>query len=277
MKILTLMEDVRSTESPEVEISESKFLELLRDRCRNSYEVVKKSPLYTHEGDYNFSIIKPAQKTRKSPFWIDRLVARFKKWSRFPSREHSLKLVHDYRRIGDDAHLVIPFDGAVLGVCSQATFYRSFPEATKRLKIPKVDNYGLQDWLHNLIDGVNQLIKADIKIEDLNNFSDASKALHQIEKTFQQKSNEIRTALKTNDHDIDPDIVNLVTDLLNKRIVDIEQYLEDVFEPVANSFDVVKIESYSQHTSDKELWTDGNCLVIKRSKYVELFKRGEVK
>ena len=48
-------------------------------------------------------------------------------------------------------------------------------------------------------------------------------------------------------------------------------------DPDLNGFSSVRVESFSNLPSDREVWIDDPCLLIKRNKYIELHAEGDIK
>jgi hypothetical protein len=71
--------------------------------------------------------------------------------------------------------------------------------------------------------------------------------------------------------------VKILSDLLERHIADIDRYLDEKLEPEANGFSCVKIESFHNAHGERAVWTSSKCLLIKRSRYIELSKKEIIK
>jgi len=68
----------------------------------------------------------------------------------------------------------------------------------------------------------------------------------------------------------------IIKDLLARHVVSTERYLEEKLGPDENGFFSMRIESFGKGNGDHEVWVDKPVLLIKRSAYVDLNKRGEL-
>src|SRR4051812_18468691 len=99
MKLNHIVEKKEEQLSFTEKLNEHKFLELLREKARNSYLVVKTVPLYLDDKGEDMMLVRPDHKEQKSAFWIDKLIQTFSNWNRYPSRRHCLKVYPHLDRV----------------------------------------------------------------------------------------------------------------------------------------------------------------------------------
>ena len=174
---------------------------------------------------------------------------------------------------------VIPFDTARVGICPDTSFFRSFKHVEKDFDLKKLDNNGLQSWVTHVSQGLEKLGEVELNIDapNLRLFSHFRGALNKIDKVIQQKRAELKTMFKKKRDDLEDEEVTMLSDMLNRHITNIDQYLEEKLEPEANGFSCIKIESFHNADGEHEVWTDSPCLLIRRSRYIELHKKGVIK
>lgn len=260
------------------ELSELKFLENLHDHCKNSYSVIKNSPLYIQlETKEDFFIIRPKEKVEKSPFWIDKLIESLNNWKTFPDRKRCVKCYNSLDRVGNikEAFVVIPFDNSRIGICSSDSFYRSFKEF-KKYGIERVDNTGISNWF-SLICSAIKAIDPELKIKcDIDSFPELKALMNSIDDVLKDNKSSLLNKLKTTETLSDEETI-VIRDLLSRHITTVEKYLDEKLDPQINGFSTVRIDSLAKSKDDKELWTESPCLLIRRDAYIEMHKRGAVK
>lgn len=259
------------------ELSEGDFVDALKKRARNSYTVIKQSPLFIHAEGADYVLMTPSEKPSRSPFWLDRIVSDSHLWKRYPDRQRCLRAYTDINRVGDGSiYVVIPLDGTRVGVCSAMSFYRSFKHAEKALDLKKLDNEGLENWSKLVVIGLNKL-GADLTEGDLDSIGDFKKRLRVIDKFLQSTTrSKLNNVFKEKRDEMEDTTRKVMGDILSRHVTNIDAYLEEKLDPEGNGFQLMKIESMHRFTEDREIWISGPCLLIKRDKYLDMHKRGVV-
>lgn len=261
------------------ELSELKFLEMLKERARNSHTVMKKMPIFKEDNGPDFMLVTPSEKDTRSAFWIDRMIKDMQPWSRYPSRTRFIKGYTSIERLGgidEDHYVVIPLDRSRVGICPNASFYRSFKLA-ENMGLTRVDNDGLATWIEQIFKAISDLMpEAKLQVRIPRTFSEFKKMLKEADKEIKGNQSKLKKLLK--DSDDLPDAEKLVlTDLLDRHVTSCETYLAEKFDPDQNKFGSVRIESLSASAEDREVWVSDPCLLIRRSKYIELHEKGTIK
>lgn len=262
------------------ELSELKFLEMLKERARNSHNVMKKAPIFREDKGPDFMLVTPAEKETRSSFWVDKLIKKLQAWKRFPSRTRFIKGYTSVDRLGGsdaDHYVIIPLDRARVGICPGAAFYKSFEHAEKGMGIARVDNDGLGSWVEKVAKGISELYpEAKINVRVPDNYQDFLKLLREIDREIKSHRPELKKQLKTSEEIGDAEKL-VLTDLLERHVTSCETYLGEKLDPDQNKFGSVRIESLASTPGDREVWLDDPCLMIKRSKYLEMHEKGTIK
>ena len=259
------------------ELSEGDFADLLRSKAKNSYVIVKKSPLFIHAEGAPFMLMTPGEKPTRSSFWLDRLISDSKSWDRFPDRLRCIKAYTDISRVGDgEVYVVIPLDGSRVGICSNRSFYRSFKTAEKAFDLTKLDNEGLESWIKLIVVGLNTL-GADLPEDNIDDFSQFKKILQKIDKFLQKTPRfKLTNSFKEKRDEMENVTRRVVNDVLSRHVTNIDAYLDEKLDPESNGFQMMKIESMHKFTEDREVWISDPCLLVDRSKYIDMHGRGIV-
>ena len=262
------------------ELSELKFLEMLKEKARNSHNVMKHMPIFREDHGPDFMLVTPTEKETRSSFWIDKMIKNIQAWSRFPSRTRCIKGYTSVDRLGgkdSDHYVVIPLDRARVGICPSDSFYRSFNDAEKGLGIVRVDNDGLSTWIETVSRGISNLFPdAKINVRSPETYADFQKLLKEIDKELKENKSKIKKLLKDSDNLAD-DEKKVLVDLLDRHVTTCETYLAEKLDPDQNKFSSIRIESLNAVGNDREVWMTDQCLLIKRSKYIELHEKGTIK
>lgn len=274
MKLRSLIEEAAPIEHRK-ELTESKFLELLKSKAKNSYVVAKKNPFFRQDSGPDMMMVTPEIKEERSKFWVDKMIKEIPSWGKMPSRSRFIKAYTNYDRTfgGDDVYVMIPFDGTRIGIAPGPSFYRSFKDIEKSLGFDRVDNKTFIEWLENVQEGLAQITDTKIKKHEPKTFGEFKRALGQIDKVLESDRKVLEKNLSSGES-LSVEQAKIMKDLLARHVVSTERYIEEKLEPEANGFHSIRIESFSKGTGDHEIWIDKPCLLIKRSAYIEMNKRG---
>ena len=261
------------------ELSELKFLEMLKEKARNSHNVMKHMPIFREDHGPDFMLVTPAEKETRSSFWIDKMIKSIQSWSRFPSRTRCIKGYTSVDRLGgqdSDHYVVIPMDRSRIGICPTDSFYRSFG-VQKSMGVVRIDNDGLSTWIETVTKGISNLFpEAKINVRSPETYADFQKLLKEVDKELKENKSKIKKLLKDSDNLADDEKLVLV-DLLDRHVTTCETYLAEKLDPDQNKFSSIRVESLSAVGDDREVWMADPCLLIKRSKYIELHEKGTIK
>lgn len=276
MKLASLIEEAPAPEHRK-DLSEGKFLEILKGKAKNAHHIAKQMPFFRQDKGADFMLVSPELREERSSFWVDKLIKDIPAWSKMPSRSRFIKAYTQYNRTfgGDDVYVLIPLDGTRIGIAPEASFYRSFKDMEKSIGFDKVDNKSFADWLQNVQEGLAQITDTPVKKIEPATFGQFKKGLDQIDKILQQDRRVLEKNLSHGEA-LSADQAKIIKDLLSRHVTSTERYLAEKLEPEANGFHSVRIESFTKGTGDHEIWIDKPCLLIKRTAYIELNKKGEL-
>lgn len=268
------LSELKYEEAREQRLSELKALEVLREKCRNSHDSAKGVPIFKRLKLADpYYLITPESGVLKSKYLIEGLISELRSWKRFPDRSKSVRGYTDHDRALNrdegEMYLILPFDGAKIGVAGASTFTRSFEHGSKMLGVGKLDNAGLFDWLMSVVTVANQA-GANIKVSEPSTLNQLMKAFEKLEILKGPKVKKAIVDLK----DADDAGVRRALHLVDRRGTVLE-FFDEALDPEANNFDL--LTTSSSFPKDREAWTTSKCLAIRVDKYDELYKRGDVK
>jgi len=226
-------------------------------------------------------MVTPAVREVKTAFWLDRLVKDMTAWKRFPSRSKFLRGYTSAERAGDvesELYVMIPYDYARVGICPKSSFYKSFNLAQKDFGIDRMDNDGLSKWIAGLCRALTQLDPKAKFDEEVNpdTFGQFNKLIKQIDDVVSKGKDALKRKLKDNESINDEDR-KVINDLLSRHITNTQAYINEKLDPENNGFSAIRVESFAHKPDPREVWIDSPCLLVKKSKYLEMYKRGAVK
>lgn len=276
MRFVNFLSEDEDTREHKRELSDARFLELLRTKCKNSHIIATKVPFFKKDKGPEMMLVTPELKEERSSFWIDKLIQEYPAWKKFPSRSCCIKGYNSYERMNesDETYVIIPFDGARIGVAKGSSFYRSFEDLKTCLDLDKCDNSALTEWLLDIAKMISELLGEEVKIAEPKTYSQFKKALEKLDEIISAKKFDLKKKLSDSDSTLKQN--KRIKDLLNRYVSDMLNYLGEKIDPESNGFSCGKIESFSRNTGDYEVWIDSPCLLIKRTKYIELHKLGAI-
>jgi hypothetical protein len=86
----------------------------------------------------------------------------------------------------------------------------------------------------------------------------------------------LTNAFKEKRDDLEDTTRKVVNDLLTRHVTNIDAYIQEKLDPESNGFHNMRIESMNKFTEDREIWVSDPCLLIQRSKYIDMHGRGLV-
>ena len=276
MRFINFMSEAEDDREHKKALSEAKFLEILRTRCKNSHVIATKVPFFKKDKGAEMMLVTPELKEERSAFWIDKLIQEYPAWKKFPSRSCCIKGYNSFERMdgSDDAYVVIPLDGARIVLAKGSSFYRSFEDLKSSLDIEKCDNAALTEWLMDVFKLIGSLSGEEIKATEPKTYSQFKKALDQLDEVISSKRLDLKKKLLNSDMSLKQN--KRIKDILGRHVTDMLNYIGEKIDPESNGFSCGKIESFSRTAGDYEVWIDSPCLLIKRTKYIELHKLGAI-
>ena len=277
MKLISLIEKEVPEAENRQELSQSKFLEILKSKAKNAHHIAMHTPFFRQDKGPDLMLVTPELKEERSSFWVDKLIKEIPAWSKMPSRSRFLKAYTNFERTfgGDDVYVMIPLDGTRIGIAPGASFYRSFKDLEKSIGFEKVDNDAFIKWLDVVQECLAQLTDTEVKKHEPTTFSQFKKALTQIDDILNQDRKILEKNLSAKES-LSLDQAKIMKDLLSRHVVNTERYLAEKLDPEGNGFQSLRIESFSKGIGDHEVWVDKPVLLIKRNTYIAMNKRGDL-
>jgi hypothetical protein len=230
-------------ESRSIKISENDCIEMIKKDYMDA--IHSKNRIYRgNNEDAPFLYIKPSNYERESPYAVNNyynlLLSNLPSWSKYPKRNKSVICTTEYDvadryKNSDFPYLVLPKDGAEIGVCPENDIWFSF----RGSGIHVLND--LNDVLKNII----KVAAADEKIRDYKHLEMVLKNIYydeeedtEIYSIFKQFQIIIKDYPKTS-------LFNLINDLLS---------------PVDNDFKVTNIKN--RIPDGLEVWISDPCILI---------------
>lgn len=226
-------------------LTEKEFDQIRKENCKNwtsaNTDIFRSMP---DLGDYLY--IDPLKgEFRKSientNLHID-LISNLPSWKDYPKYERCVIGITNQNRnsYGDVVYEVIPFDGVKIGVCPEETIWESFADS----------RYGWGEDIYlvsDFLDSIN--VTADwLGISGLSNLG------KMVEISNKEKWDKfLRKCSLLTDKPIDEITGKDCFDFINDRL----------FNPVKRGFKLLNYDSGFKTDDDKQVWTEGPCLLIK--------------
>ena len=202
----------------------------------------------------------PSKSERKSrntsnfyTLWIDNS----KKWSTYPKRSKSLicsTSLSTASEFGDgDSFMVIPFDGAKIGVCPSYDMWDCFYNELTKLSLYTLPEFNMYIW--NAISTITQHLNVS-KDEMTKDIKTLKKWLTDADKIISKQPREAKKRLS--DGGWDDDVFESII-----RFGNLTKIMDMVLDPQTNGFKVMPFKNF-EHASfpNKEVWTDSPCILI---------------
>jgi hypothetical protein len=269
MKLLELSNNTAKISS---KVAEDELLKLLKHEARNSYDAIRRQPIFTKvDTKEPYFVVDPAKAGRTSKFLIDSLVTMLPSWRGWTSRLESVRGWTSREtaesRGGGKLCVLIPFDKARVHSAAATSFYRSFKRAQTKFEIKKVDNDALNDWLESL----HKITKfVDDKLPAFVEPTTAAQFMKEVERLESLRE----SVVKMLNDDLQADRLDLrrAKDAFKDKL---PLMLDRAFDPDDNGFHTHT--SLYNLPSDREVWTSAKCIVITVEEYEAMHGRGALK
>jgi len=166
-------------------------------------------------------------------------------WSGYPKRSRSLicSPSRSYSSNFGTVYLVIPFDNSNFGVCPEEDIWRSFDFSNYK------EFSDLSEFDTHLNKISNIILDKDLPSEDFKEF----------------RSMLFEIGRKAERGEVNLEKSSLLRDYIESDVQDFLFYLEELLNPKRNNFKTKNYDSSFDIFGNRELWTDGECLMIKNS------------
>lgn len=273
------------------ELTLSAFKDCASSNCRNTYVSARNYPWFfdqTWNGDYY--LVTPTARA-VAPFTMLGWFARgAKSWQAWPDLSKGFRgrtylkgskvsegaLLEEH---GDDStYVMIPFDKSRLGVSSAPTIEESFSK--EPFKDIGTSNDRLCQWMNNF----GECLAEAGAQGPLPDFTGGVKTAGELAFKVKQLDKLVKSAkpenavkfLAHNENAYEPSFVNGARHLLSSYNGDFRRTLQNYMDPLDNGFNLVAPYAF-MGGKPVEVWTTDPVLAIRRNKYIDLHKRGELK
>lgn len=216
----------------------------------------------------NYGVVKPKQaaKRRQSAHtknYYTLIIDNSEYWSEYPDRGESIVCTTDPKMAGNygTLYLVIPYDGANLGVAPKVDIWQSFDQHLEHFNnmLEEIIFEAYKYW-------DKSFSEKDIPQKDYQKFKNyilkVDRTLKNLEKDYQGYS-QLRYEKHTKD---------FVTRYLEMDFDNLYEYLEWFFKPERNGFERMNYNSNFSISRRQEIWTDSPSLLIKHDKVTDFFE-----
>ena len=199
--------------------------------------------------------IDPKKHERKSAntenyytLWTDNS----KKWSKYPNRSQSIICTsrRQYALGYGEAFIVIPFDGATIGICSEDDWWQSFSKSLQNFPRTVMSMGGFMKELQQAVANLLGKTPADARKIMSKDYNSLVKTLKKGDKKFKEDAEWSERAT------LDMyKVIDYYDGFMNM--------MEYVLDPKNNGFKVIPFDKYSMDNfPNNEIWTDSPCLMI---------------
>jgi len=213
-------------------------------------------------GDYN--VIDPKEIERVSPNASSNLYNLFfsnsERWSEYPKRNKSL-ICGDFNAVsrrGDNTQMiVIPLEHVKIGVCSDDDIWTSFGNSLKNCSY--INNF------FNFIDNEYNRIGGFVDPIDDQNWNNFVKDLNLYDELRKGEEN-LYKYIRDN---------SLIEKYIDEKISTLE-LLDELFDPKKNDFQLLEYDGTNLPTN-REVWTDSKCLLVKSNMFFKYLIKNKSK
>lgn len=274
------------------ELTLSSFRDYLKSHAKNSYAAARTYPWFFDQnwnGDY-YLINPKSRLIGKYGTMIGWFLRGAKSWQAWPDISKGFRgrtylkggvvseeqLLED--RGEDSTYVMLPFDRSRMGVSSGKTIEESFTK--EPFKDIGTSDDGLCEWLNNLGECV---VEAGAQ-GPLPNFLDGGKTSGELSMKVRQLDKLIKNVgstkalqfLQTNENSYTPAFVNGARHVMQSYVGDVRRTMHNFMDPIDNGFGMTNPYAFSQK-KPVESWTTDPLIAIRRNKYIDLHKAGELK
>lgn len=184
-------------------------------------------------------------------------------WKEYPKRSNSFVCTNSegLSSFYGDSHLVLPENGANIGICPKADIWDSFRLTLNHTSIPEF-----------VADMIEILSIATKKSENKINEILINGTTEEIIKAFDKATKYVHTSAGLF-YCISADY-ELFNEFDSNKKLTLLEYVQKKLDPVKNGFVSTTIEQYKLDSYKQcELWTDATCLMVKEETAVPLLRR----
>jgi hypothetical protein len=243
------------TEGRSKELKEDEVIDLIKKNCKQALNKYKKGIVIYRgvEMDVSYAFVDPKKsKPRRSANtsnYYTLINDNSPYWKQYPKRSESLICTtNKFTPEGyGTSYIVLPYDNAKIGVCSESDYWDSFPVLLEQA-YGHYSYYNLASFNRDLERLFEQV---DIPLSD-NSYSSLQHSFGLFDITF--------------DHDVDS-IDSLKNDdgfyflKWYEEVWDLMKHFNDILEPKSNKFGLYKINNLNKY-NDREVWTDSKAVLV---------------
>jgi hypothetical protein len=249
MKLLHYLNENRS-----ISIDRQTFLNALKTNCSHFIEYYKRTGdglfrATSNSDDYLY--IKPSNHIRKSvgvKNYYTWLIDNSNEWVSYPKRSQSVIFINDYSiadTYSSSVYYVIPYNGSKIGICPSEDIWESFD---------KFDLTYFIDFIDSLLLSLKKISTKNVNL-NIHNYKDLINSFNIIEENQEYLFKIYKKFNYTK--------YRMYQEYLDSNMT-FNDYIHKCFDPQLNKFKLINTNSLNNipNSSRREMWTDGECLLL---------------
>lgn len=270
MKFTTLQEKYEQQLGKSID-DESMLIQKIKTNCSEALEQAIKGTRihYASKSKVGMALLRPSASTSPDGEYhlLNDLVDNAPEWSKFPKRAVSAicSTATEAASKDDSVYIVLPVNGAKIGVCTDDHYYTSFNRLEKRYDVKDAGEF--EKRFKALLESVNNFVHEQSPAEWNNeavkqicgmfdNIQKTIKGVHEFE-TYYHTTTEDNIKRWTKNYS-----GNLYADVL------------DALDPELNGFKCIKITELTE--KNREVWFTNECYLVNKYKFTKLVDSGKL-
>lgn len=256
------------TEGRTQEIPKKRALDLYHS-SKIGYNITKDQPIFrgVSDADYKYGVIDPSQypdrKSENTRNYYTLIINNSEVWSGYPKREIVCTTRKKKANVYGGVYQVIPFNGADWGICPTTDIWQSFG------KIDEFTTQGLNEFNNFLLNLTKEVISKNLSELDFIDFQIMLNHVGEVvveNNMISSKNYEVINSSWINEGRFwmmfeESQYYN------NGKLADF--VIEELLHPDKNDFEYQN--NWTGTGSDREVWTDVKCLLIRNDAFTDEF------
>ncbi len=250
---------------------ESMLIQKIKNNCSEALEQAIKGTRihYASDKKVSMALLRPTASTSPDDNYdlLNDLIDNSSDWGKFPKRSQSVicSTASEAATDGDTVYIVLPVNGAKIGVCSDDHYYTSFNRVEKRYGVKDAGEF--EKRFKSLLESVNQFVHEKQPVEwNIQEVQQACSMFDNIQKTI-KGVHEFETYYHTTTND---NIKRWTKTYSGNLFADVM----DAMDPELNGFKCAKITELTE--KNREVWFTNECYLVNKYKFTKLVDSGKL-
>lgn len=270
MKYSTLYEKFEQQMGKKID-DPSMLIQKIKTNCSEALEQAISGTRihYATSSNVEMALLRPTASTSPDDDYdlLNDLLDNAPEWSKFPKRSNSIicSTASEAASSEDTVYVVLPVNGAKIGVCSDDHYYTSFNRLEKRYGVKDAGEF--EKRFKALVESVNNFVHEQNPSEwNIEGIRQICGMFDNIQKTV-KGVHEFETYYNTT---TDDNISRWTKNYSGSLFKDVM----DAIDPELNGFKCVKVSEKLE--KDKEVWFTNECYLVSKAKFSELVDSGKL-